>query len=314
MTRPPDPPPSAARTAAGRPTAGYPTSAAPAAATLIPAGPPRPRGGAAGGLAVGGALVALLVATALLSLVWTPHDSGLVDSANRLQPPSWTHWLGTDRMGRDIVSRLMVGARTTLSVGVLAVLAASLVGVPLGVWAAMARGWVSDIVLRASDILFALPALLLAILLVAVRGASVATATAAIALAALPVFVRIAHGATLGVMAQDYIDAARLSGAGRLAIGWRHVLPNIAPVLGVQASAAFSTAILAEAGLSYLGLAAPMSTPTWGRMMRDGQAELFMSPWPALLPGLVIAVTVLGFNLVGDGLRDHFDPRLREFR
>jgi peptide/nickel transport system permease protein len=208
----------------------------------------------------------------------------------------------------------MVGARTTLMVGVLAVVGASLIGVPLGVWAAQRRGWLSDVILRASDILFALPALLLAILLVAVRGASVASATTAIGLATLPVFVRMAHSATLKVMAEDYIDAARLSGANRFDIARRHVLPNIAPILGVQASASFSTAILAEAGLSYLGLAAPPNTPTWGRMMHDGQADLFLNPWPALLPGLAIAFAVLGFNLLGDGLRDRLDPRLRDLR
>ncbi|MDR1450151.1 MAG: ABC transporter permease [Propionibacteriaceae bacterium] len=259
-------------------------------------------------------MTAVFAFTALLSLFWTPHDPAFVDAAARFTPPSSAHWLGADRMGRDLLSRLMAGAWATLLVGGLAVLSASLIGVPLGVWAGMRRGFLSDIVLRASDILFALPALLLAILLVAVQGASIATATAAIALATLPVFVRMSYSATLAVIAQDYIDAARLGGAGSLAIAWRHVLPNIAPNLGVQASASFSTAILAEAGLSYLGLAAPPTTPTWGRMMRDGQTDLFVNPWPAIVPGLAITVAVLGVNLMGDGLRDILDPRLRELR
>jgi peptide/nickel transport system permease protein len=264
-------------------------------------------------LFIGLVLAGGLVLMALVSWLWTPYDPALVDAA-RFEPPSVHHLLGTDRMGRDLVSRIMVGARTTLMVGVLAVLGASLIGVPLGVGAGMRRGWISEIILRASDILFALPALLLAILLVAVRGESVATVTIAIGLATIPVFVRMAHSATLSVMAQDFIDAARLSGIGPFAIAARHVLPNIAPTLGVQASASFSTAILAEAGLSYLGLAAPSTTPTWGRMMRDGQVDLFFSPWSAILPGLAIAFAVLGFNLLGDGLRDQLDPRLREYR
>jgi peptide/nickel transport system permease protein len=265
-------------------------------------------------LVTGLVLAGLLVLAALVSLVWTPYDPALVQSAQRFEPPSLAHWLGTDRMGIDLVSRLMVGARTTLTVGVLAVLGAAVVGVPLGIAAGMRQGAFADVVLRCSDILFALPALLLAILLVAARGASVATATTAIGIATIPVFVRMAQSATLGVMALDYIDAARVAGTSALAIAARHVVPNIGPVLGVQASASFSTAILAEAGLSYLGLAAPAATPTWGRMMRDGQADLFLTPWPALIPGCASALAVLGFNLRGDGLRDYLDPRLKEWR
>jgi peptide/nickel transport system permease protein len=265
-------------------------------------------------LVTGLVIAAGLVAVALLSLVWTPYDPLAVAAADRLQPPSLAHWLGTDRMGIDLVSRLMVGARTTLTVGVLAVLGAIAVGAPLGVWAGYRRGLASEVILRASDVLFALPALLLAILLVAAKGASVATATVAISISTVPVFVRMAHAATLTVMELDFIDAARVAGIRGPAIAIRHVVPNIAPIIGVQASASFSTAILAEAGLSYLGLAAPASTPTWGRMMRDGQTDLFLTPWPALIPGLVIAVAVLGFNLLGDGLRDLVDPRLKERR
>ncbi|MDR1807341.1 MAG: ABC transporter permease [Propionibacteriaceae bacterium] len=265
-------------------------------------------------LVAGLVIAAGLVLAALVSLVWTPYDPFLVNGADRLLRPSLAHWLGTDRMGIDLVSRLMVGARTTLMVGVLAVLGAAVVGVPLGIAAGMRRGVLSDVILRASDILFALPALLLAILLVAAKGASVATATTAIGIATIPVFVRMAHGATLSVMALDYIDAARVAGISAPAIALRHVVPNIGPILGVQASASFSTAILAEAGLSYLGLAASAATPTWGRMMRDAQDDLFLTPWPALVPGLAIALAVLGFNLLGDGLRDYLDPRLKELR
>jgi peptide/nickel transport system permease protein len=251
---------------------------------------------------------------ALVSWFWTPYDPALVDAANRLQGPSWAHWLGTDRMGIDIVSRLMIGARTTLTVGILAVLGAIVVGVPFGVIAGMTRSALSELILRLGDILFALPALLLAMLLVAARGASITTATIAIAIATVPVFVRMAQAATIQVMALDYVAAGRVSGAGPLALAWRHVLPNIAPVIGVQASTSFAAAILAEAGLSYLGLAAPASTPTWGRMMRESQVDLFSTPWPTLIPGCAIALAVLGFNLLGDGLREWLDPRLKELR
>ena len=190
--------------------------------------------------------------------------------------------------------------------------ATAVVGVPLGVSAGMTRGWVSELPLRLSDILYGFPALLLAILFAAALGGSTWTAMMAISLATIPAFVRIARAATLQVMSQGYIEAARLSGTPTATIAARHVLPNIAPVLGVQASVSFGIAILAEAGLSYLGLGSGPDQPTWGRMLREAQDYLFSEPLLALWPGLAIAVATLGFNLLGDGLRDLLDPRLRE--
>ena len=254
----------------------------------------------------------LVVLAGLVSLMWTPFDPGKVDSGNRYGPLAWPHVLGTDSFGMDTFSRLLVGAQTTLLVGVLSVAIAAIIGVPMGIISGMGHKVASEIIARGSDILFALPALLLAILLAAAKGASVGTATVAIGISTIPVFQRMARAATLTVMGQDYILAAEVCGTPRAVIAARHVLPNIAPLLGVQAAASFSMAILAEAGLSYLGLSAPRTTPTWGRMLRD--ANLFAAPQQAVIPGIAIAVAVMGFNLLGDGLRDYLDPRLREVR
>ncbi len=265
-------------------------------------------------LYVGGALVGLVLLTAVLSAVWTPYDPQLVVPGEQLRPPGWPHLLGTDRYGVDVASRLLVGARSTVYVGMIAVSVALLIGVPLGVLAGMAGGWVSQLVLRLTDILYAFPALLLAILLAATVGASTVTAMAAIGVSSIPAFARVARAATVLVMTQDYILAARTSGTSYPMIAVRHVLPNIAAIVGVQASVSFGIAILAEAALSYLGLSAPQHVITWGRMLKEAQDLVFTHPEQALWPGLAIGVAVLGLNLLGDGLRDHLDPRLRETR
>jgi peptide/nickel transport system permease protein len=264
---------------------------------------------------VGGALVALVVLAALVSFAWTPHDPVHVDPAHRLAPTfSGDFLLGTDKFGRDVVSRLMVGARTTLYVGIVAVGIAAVVGTPLGMLAGMAGGWVSELVMRAADLLFAFPALLLAIMLGAVFGAGTLTAMIAIGVATVPAFARVARGQTLSVMHTDYVLAARAAGRSRPAIAVRHVLPNIASILIVQASVSFGIAILAEAALSFLGFGTRPPTPSWGRMLQESQELLFSKPLLAFWPGLAIAVAVLGFNLLGDGLRDWLDPKLRERR
>lgn len=263
-------------------------------------------------LIVGSVLVAIVIAAGLVSFFWTPFDPTRVIAQDRLMSPGWPHLLGTDAFGIDIVSRLMAGARVCLSVGVLAVGLALIIGVPLGILAGMSWKWLSNLILRAADILYAFPALLLAILLAAAVGASTWTASIAIGIASIPAFARVARAATMQVMNSDYILAARAAGTGPLSSALTHVVPNIAPVIWVQASASFGMAILAEAGLSYLGLGTPPPTPTWGRMLRDAQNVIFTHPEQALWPGLAIAVAVLGFNLLGDGLRDHLDPRLRD--
>lgn len=264
-------------------------------------------------LIMGVVLVGAVIVTALISLVWTPFDPTRVDSAARLLPPlSRGHLFGTDGFGLDIFSRVMTSAQVCLQVGIIAVGIAAIAGVPLGMLAGVAGGWLSELVMRATDILYAFPALLLAILLAAALGASTWTAMIAIGIATIPAFARVARAGTLQVMASDYVLAARAAGTGGPAIAARHILPNIAPVIGVQASVAFGIAILAEAALSYLGLATPPPRPTWGRMLKDAQVYLFSDPLLALWPGLAIALAVLGFNLLGDGLRDLLDPKLRE--
>ncbi len=261
---------------------------------------------------LGVTLVALVVAAAAISLVWTPFDPIQVVPGKRLLPPGWPHLLGTDGFGIDILSQLLVGARMCLVVGIISVSLAAVVGVPLGMLAGQAGGWVSEVVMRISDVVYAFPALLMAILLAAGFGASTVTAMVAIGVATIPAFARVARAGTLQVMASDFVLAARAAGTGRWEVARRHVLPNIAPLAGVQASVAFAMAILAEAALSYLGLGTPRPTPTWGTMLRDAQQFLWTAPLQALWPGLAIALAVLGFNLLGDGLRDHLDPRLRE--
>ena len=255
----------------------------------------------------------LVVLAGLVSLVWTPFDPSATSSQPNA-PLGWPHLLGTNYLGIDTASRILVGAQTTLLVGVLAVAIAAVVGVPLGIYSGMGHKIAGEIIARGSDILFALPALLLAILFAAALKPSVATATVAIGISTIPVFQRMARAATLTVMSQDYILAARVSGTPGTVIAARHVLPNIAPLLGVQAAASFSMAILAEAGLSYLGLSAPLTTPTWGRMLRDANTHIFADPVQAVIPGAAIVVAVMGFNLLGDGLRDYLDPRLKEVR
>ncbi|MEA5154698.1 ABC transporter permease [Raineyella sp.] len=271
-------------------------------------------------LVVGAALVTLTLLTAVVSLVVTPYDPVAVVPAARLLPPGRAHWLGTDGYGIDIASRIMVGARIAVAVGVVAVAIAAVIGVPLGILAGAVRaeaadrrtGWVSDLVMRANDILYAFPAMLLAILLAAVFGGSTGTAMVAIGVANIPPFVRVARAATLQVMVSDFVMAARGAGTAPVGIAARHVLPNIAPVVAVQASMAFGMSILSEAALSYLGLSTPLPTPTWGRMLNEAQAYLYTAPMLAVWPGLAIGLAVLGFNLFGDGLRDLLDPRLRE--
>lgn len=263
-------------------------------------------------LMAGGALVSLVVAVALLSLFWTPHDPYHVVIPDRFQGPSPTYPLGTDQFGRDELSRLMAGAQNTLLVGIVTILIAILFGVPLGAFAALYRGPLEEVTMRISDVLLAFPAILLAMLFAAVLRPSTLTAMAAIGIAFVPVFARVVRGAGLQVMGMDYVTAARTFGSRGWWILLRHLLPNVSSVLIVQATIAFAVAILAEAALSYLGLGTPPPTASWGRMLSDSQSYLFQAPLLALWPGVAIALSVLGFNLLGDGLRDLLDPKLVE--
>lgn len=259
-------------------------------------------------------LAALLLAAAALSLVWQPWPPAEIDIASRLQPPSASHWLGTDSLGRDIASQLLVGAQTSIAVGVLAVAIGLGAGVALGLLAAARGGWADEWLMRVADVGFAFPALLSAVLLGAVYGPGIATGVVAIGLFNVPVFARTTRAAALGVWSREYVLAARAAGQGPWRITWDHVLPNVASVLIVQATVQFSTAIIAEAALGYLGLGAQPPRPSWGRMLSEAQAQMFQAPWLAVYPGTAIALAVLGLNLLGDGLRDLLDPRLARGR
>lgn len=260
-------------------------------------------------LYLGAGIVGLVVVLAVVSVLWTPHDPVQAVPADRLQGPSTQYWLGTDRFGRDIASRLMVGAQITLVVGVIAVGISAALGIPLGIWAAMRGGWTDVFIMRGADLLLAFPALLLAIIAAAVLGPSVVTAMVAIGISGVPGFARVARAGALQVLTQDYISAARISQVPEPVIAWRHIWPNIRAMAIVQASVAFALAILAEAALSFLGLGANPPNPSWGLMLQAAQTQLGTSPLLALWPGLAIAVIVLGFNMLGDGLRDALDPR-----
>lgn len=261
-------------------------------------------------LVVGSVLVGLVVVAALVSFLWTPHDPLLVEASARLLGPTGDYLLGTDKFGRDIASQLMVGARTTLYVGVVAVGIAALIGTPLGILAGMSRNWLGEFIMRTNDLVLAFPALLLAIMFGAVYGASTLTAMIAIGIATVPSFARIARSGTLQVCNTEYVLAARAAGRSRPVIALRHVLPNISGLIVVQSSVSFAIAVLSEAALSFLGFGTRPPTPSWGRMLQESQELLAVQPRLALVPGIASAIAVLGFNLLGDGLRDRFDPRL----
>lgn len=262
-----------------------------------------------GQLRLGIGLVGVLVLLALLSAVWTPFMPEQMRMAERLQGPGWQHWLGTDHFGRDLFSQLLVGARHTLAIAGLAVAGALLLGVPLGLLATLGPRGVDEAISRAADAVFAFPALLTALLLAAVLRPGAGNAVLAIGLFHTAVFTRVTRNAAHGIWRREFPRAALALGRHPLAVAVVHVLPNIAGVLAVQASVALASAILAEAALSYLGLGVPPPQPSWGRMLNDAQSYLFQEPRLALLPGGAIALAVLAFTLLGDGLRDRFDPR-----
>ena len=260
-------------------------------------------------LVLGLGLSAVFIAAAL---VWTPYNVTQLNIAGKLQTPSATHWFGTDHFGRDILSMIMVGAQTSIAVAIVAVGIAMGIGVPLGLTAAARRGgFLDEVIMRGNDLVFAFPSLLIAIMITAVFGPSAVNAIIAIGIFNIPVFARLSRGAALSLWTRDYILSARVSGKGAARISVEHILPNIMNLLIVQGTIQFSLGILAEAGLSYVGLGVQPPTPSWGRMLADSQTLISLAPHMALFPGFAILLTVLGLNLAGDGLRDIFDPRIR---
>lgn len=268
-----------------------------------------------GNLIPGAILSGMFALLALLSFVWTPYDVGSLSIPDRMQVPSAAHWLGTDQLGRDIFSMLMVGARISLAVALASVGIGMGLGVPLGLSAAARRGGVlDDVIMRGNDLIFAFPSILIAILITALAGPSVWNAILAIGIFNIPVFARLSRGAALSLWSREYIMAARVAGKGRARISVEHILPNIANLLIVQGTIQFSVGIVVEAALSYVGLGAQPPLPSWGRMLADAQTLITLAPHMALFPGLAIVLSVLGLNLMGDGLRDIFDPRLNRGR
>lgn len=266
-------------------------------------------------LILGALLSSLVVLAALVSFIWTPYDHAALNIPDKLQPPNGQHWFGTDHFGRDMFSMIMVGARTSIAVALVAVGIGMAIGVPLGLAAAARKGsWLDEVIMRGNDLVFAFPSLVIAILITAVYGAGAINAIVAIGIFNIPVFARITRGAALSLWEREFILAARVSGKGVARISAEHILPNVANLLIVQGTIQFSLGILAEAGLSYVGLGAQPPTPSWGRMLADAQTMVSFAPHLALIPGLAIIVTVLGLNLLGDGLRDWLDPRIRVAR
>jgi len=263
-------------------------------------------------LTLGALLSSLVVLAALISFVWTPYDHAALNIPAKLQTPNAAHWFGTDHFGRDMFSMIMVGARTSIAVALVAVGIGMALGVPLGLTAAARKGsWIDELIMRGNDLVFAFPSLVIAILITAVFGAGAINAIIAIGIFNIPVFARITRGAALSLWEREFIMAARVAGKNAARISAEHILPNVLNLLIVQGTIQFSLGILAEAGLSYVGLGAQPPTPSWGRMLADAQTMVSFAPHMALIPGLAIILTVLGLNLMGDGLRDWLDPRLR---
>ncbi|MBR0651506.1 ABC transporter permease [Roseomonas terrae] len=254
-------------------------------------------------------IVVAFILVAILAPVIAPYDPLQTSWSRIRRPPSWEFWMGTDENGRDVLSRVIWGARASLMAGVVSVLGALVIGVPLGLLAGLAGGWVDAIISRIADAMLSVPFLILAIALAAFLGPALENAMLAIAITASPVFVRLSRGMTLDAKSTDWIEASRALGNPPWRTAFVHVLPNIIPPLLVQATLAIAEAIIAEAALSFLGLGQQPPDPSWGSMLNSSQRFLTQAPWLSIFPGVTIMVVVLAFNLMGDGLRDALDPR-----
>lgn len=263
---------------------------------------------------VGFILSTMVVAVAAVSLAWTPYDGNKMNAREKLQGPSGTHPLGTDQYGRDSLSRVMTGAVNSIIVGLVTVTIGLTIGVALGLASAYYGKLIDEAIMRFSDLLFGFPAVLTAILITSILGPSMVNAMLAIGIFYIPVFARLTRAVAAGVWEKEFIAAARVSGISEWSITWRHVVPNILSPLIIQGTIQFAVAILAEAGLSYLGLGTQPPHASWGRMLNEAQTFMSTSPWMAIFPGVAIAWAVLGINLLGDGLRDTMDPRMIRIR
>jgi peptide/nickel transport system permease protein len=263
---------------------------------------------------IGFVITVLVAVVALVSYLWTPFDVTRLVISDKTQAPSLAHWFGTDHFGRDILSMVMVGARNSIAVALVAVGIGMGVGVPLGVFAAARGGLADEALMRLNDLVFAFPALLSAIMITAIFGPGAINAIIAIGIFNIPVFARVARAGALAIWPREFILAARAAGKGSTLITIEHILPNIATLLLVQGTIQFALGILAEAGLSYVGLGAQPPMPSWGRMLFDAQTRMVVAPWMAIFPGMAIVITVLGLNLLGDGVADILDPKSRRRR
>jgi peptide/nickel transport system permease protein len=255
------------------------------------------------GLAVGAAITAFFLGIALAAQFWTPYDPAALSIIDKLQAPSLRHWFGTDQLGRDVLSMIVAGAKNSVGVALLSVIIGVFIGVPAGLLAAARHGTVDELIMRGNDLIFAFPSLLLAILITAVFGPGAVNAIIAIGIFNIPVFARVTRGGALQLWTRDYCLAARVAGKGPSRISFEHILPNLTGLLVVQGAIQFSLGIIAEAGLSYVGLGAQPPTPSWGRMLNEAQTLTALAPSLALFPGLAVLLFVLGLNLLGDGLR-----------
>ncbi|PWF21065.1 ABC transporter permease [Corticimicrobacter populi] len=263
---------------------------------------------------LGGLIVGILLCVALVSAFWTPHDPLKINFAARLQPPSGAHWLGADEFGRDELSRLMAAASSSVWISLLTVSLSVIAGTLIGVLTGFVRGWLDRIVMAFNNALLAFPGLLLALGLLAVVGANKYGIVLALGLAYVPSVTRIVRGTVLSLREKEFIESSRVLGNSELYTMFRHVLPNCVAPLTVLATSMFGWVILAESSLSFLGLGVPPPAPTWGNMLASARPYLSSATWLSIFPGLCIAITLLGVNLLGDAIRDHLDPRMRGSR
>ena len=264
--------------------------------------------------AIGLVISTMVIAMALVSYIWTPYSVIDLDIGAKLKSPNAAYWFGTDHFGRDIFSMIMVGARNSIAVALVAVIVGIGVGVPAGCWAAARGGFLDEALMRGNDVIFAFPALLSAVMITAVFGPGAINAIIAIGIFNIPVFARLARGAALSLWPRDFIMAARAAGKSSFRITWEHIVPNMTNLLIVQGTIAFALGILQEAGLAYVGLGTQPPFPSWGKMLNEAQTMMSFAPHMAIFPGVAIVITVLGLNLLGDGLRDVLDPRIARER